>query len=55
MPPDHVELNVTDCPEFIVGFDGEIDGTDKAGLTVTTSFAESWVTEVLAESVTPMQ
>ena len=48
-------MKVTPCPESIEGFEGEIVGIDRAGLTVTTSFAENCVTGVLAESVTPMQ
>ena len=38
VPPDHVELKVTDCPESIVGLDGEIVGVERAGDTVTSEF-----------------
>ena len=45
-------MNVTDCPESIVGFDGEIDGVPNAELTVTLSVAEYALSGVVAESVT---
>ena len=35
VPPVHVELNVTDCPLSIVGFDGLIVGVVIAEFTVT--------------------
>ena len=35
VPPDHDEVNVTDCPESIVGLEGEIDGVPNAEFTVT--------------------
>ena len=52
VPPDHDEVNDTDCPLSIVGLDGLIDGVDKAGFTVTKSFAEHIDSGVEAESVT---
>ena len=54
-PPVQLAVNVTDCPLLIVGFDGLIDGVDKAGLTVISLFTEFTVTGVVALSVTNMQ
>ena len=45
-------MNVTDCPESIVGLDGEIDGVPNAELTVTRLVELSAVLAGLSESVT---
>ena len=45
-------MNVTDCPESIVGLEGEIDGVPKAAFTVTRSVPDVTVTGVVALSVT---
>ncbi len=47
MPPDHVEVNDTDCPLSIVGFAGTIVGVVIAELTVTVSPAEQAVVGVV--------
>ena len=54
-PPDHVELNVTDCPLSIVGFEGEIVGADSTGLIITSLLMELVVSGVVALSVTNVQ
>ena len=67
VPPDHDEVNDTDCPESIVGLDGLIDGVPKAEFilkveeypdvtvfvpeSVTTTFASSGELAVSALTV----
>ena len=50
-----MELNVTDCPVSIDGFEGLIVGVDRTGLIVTSLFTEFVVTAVVALSVMNMQ
>ena len=51
VPLDHAELKVTDCPEFIVGFEGIIDGIVRAVLTVNAELYIEFIV-VGCESVT---
>ena len=38
VPPDHDEVNDTDCPLSIVGLEGLIDGVPNAEFTTTSLF-----------------
>ena len=51
VPPGQVDVNATVCPPSIVGFAGEIEGTPRAGFTVTRSHADAAVTDELSVTV----
>jgi hypothetical protein len=48
VPPDQVDVNVTDCPLSIVGFRGRMVGVPSAELTATASQAEDAEVESLS-------
>jgi hypothetical protein len=55
VPPDQVDVNVTDCPLSIVGFKGMIVGVPSAEFTVTDTVGEEVAVAVgVAPTVVPV-